>query len=182
MAAMAASLASAMSNVTLGGSPCTSCVGLARPSLTSVSVSLPSSSTRKSFSAVPGLNIRCARVGGVEVPNSKRIEISLQYIHGVGKTTARQILLDVEMENKLTKELTEEDLTKLRDEVSKYMIEGDLRRFNALAIKRLRDIQCYRGRRHIMGLPCRGQHTKCNARTRKGKKVTVAGKKKGPRK
>jgi ribosomal protein S13 len=72
------------------------------------------------------LNIRCARVGGVEVPNAKRIEVSLQYIHGVGKTTARQILLDVELENKLTKELTEEELTKLRDEVSKYMTEGDL--------------------------------------------------------
>ncbi|CAM6098440.1 unnamed protein product [Calypogeia fissa] len=84
----------------------------------------------QSFSAVPGLNIRCARVGGVEVPNSKRIEISLQYIHGVGKTTAHQILLDVEMENKLTKELIEEDLTKQQ------------RGFNALAIKRLRDIQC----------------------------------------
>jgi small subunit ribosomal protein S13 len=73
-----------------------------------------------------GLNIRGARVGGVEIPNSKRIETALQYIHGVGSTTARQILLDIGMENKLARELTEEDLTSLRDEVSKYMVEGDL--------------------------------------------------------
>lgn len=73
-----------------------------------------------------GLNIRCARVGGVEIPNARRVEIALTYIHGVGTTTARQILLDVGMENKLAKELSEEELTTLRDEVSKYMIEGDL--------------------------------------------------------
>ncbi len=73
-----------------------------------------------------GLNIRGARVGGVEIPNSKRIETALQYIHGVGSTTARQILLDIGLENKLARELTEEDLTSLRDEVSKYMVEGDL--------------------------------------------------------
>ncbi len=73
-----------------------------------------------------GLNIRGARVGGVEIPNSKRIETALQYIHGVGATTARQILLDIGMENKLARELSEEDLTNLRDEVSKYMVEGDL--------------------------------------------------------
>ncbi|KAJ7531847.1 hypothetical protein O6H91_14G061300 [Diphasiastrum complanatum] len=84
---------------------------------------MPQQQPRKTFS----LNIRCARVGGIEIPNSKRIEISLQYIHGVGKTTARQILLDAGMENRHTRELTEEDLTRLRDEVSKYMIEGDLR-------------------------------------------------------
>ena len=72
------------------------------------------------------LQIRCARVGGVEIPNAKRVEIALTYIHGVGQTTARQILLDVGLENKITKELSEEELTTLRDEVSKYMIEGDL--------------------------------------------------------
>eukprot|EP01018_Ginkgo_biloba_P007100 Gb_24491 [translate_table: standard] len=128
-----------------------------------------------------GLNIRCARVGGVEIPGSKRIETSLQYIHGIGCTTARQILFDLGMENKTTRELAEEELTRIRDEVSKYMIEGDLRRFNALAIRRLKEIQCYRGRRHIANLPCRGQRTKNNCRTRKGKRVAIAGKKKAPR-
>lgn len=72
------------------------------------------------------LQIRCARVGGVEIPNSKRVETALTYIHGVGSTTARQILLDVGIENKLARELSEEELTTLRDEVSKYMVEGDL--------------------------------------------------------
>ncbi|BBM99044.1 small subunit ribosomal protein S13 [Marchantia polymorpha subsp. ruderalis] len=178
MAAMAVSLASAMSNVSLGAPSCSG-LRIASSSTPSVSLALPSTGYKR-VQGLPYLSIRCARVGGVEVPNAKRIEISLQYIHGIGKTTARQILLDVELENKHTRDLSEEELTKLRDEVSKYMIEGDLRRFNTLAIKRLKDIQCYRGKRHIMGLPCRGQHTKCNARTRRGKKVTVAGKKKAP--
>ncbi|KAH9756831.1 30S ribosomal protein S13 [Citrus sinensis] len=129
----------------------------------------------------PGLSIQCARVGGVEIPNNKRIEYSLQYIHGVGRTRARQILVDLKMENKITKDMSEEELITIRDEVSKYMIEGDLRRFNALAIRRLKEIQCYRGIRHIQGLPCRGQHTKNNCRTLKGKRVAIAGKKKAPR-
>lgn len=73
-----------------------------------------------------GLSIKCVRVGGVEIPNNKRIEYSLQYIHGVGRTRAKQILCDIQMDNKITKELTEEELITLRDEVSKYMIEGDL--------------------------------------------------------
>ncbi|KAE9609004.1 hypothetical protein Lal_00020357 [Lupinus albus] len=127
---------------------------------------------------VQGLSIRCVRVGGVEIPNNKRIEYSLQYIHGVGRNIARQILTDINMDNKITKELTEEDLITLRDEVSKYMIEGDLRRFNALNIRRLKEIQCYRGIRHIQGLPCRGQRTKNNCRTLKGKRVAIPGKKK----
>ncbi|KAH9690985.1 30S ribosomal protein S13 [Citrus sinensis] len=103
------------------------------------------------------------------------------YIHGVGRTRARQILVDLKMENKITKDMSEEELITIRDEVSKYMIEGDLRRFNALAIRRLKEIQCYRGIRHIQGLPCRGQHTKNNCRTLKGKRVAIAGKKKAPR-
>ncbi|KAK7410573.1 hypothetical protein VNO78_01451 [Psophocarpus tetragonolobus] len=127
---------------------------------------------------VRGLSIKCVRVGNVEIPNNKRIEYSLQYIHGVGRSRARQILCDINVDNKITKDLTEEELITLRDEVSKYMIEGDLRRFNAINIKRLKDIQCYRGIRHIQGLPCRGQRTKNNCRTLKGKKVTIAGKKK----
>ncbi|KAJ8762815.1 hypothetical protein K2173_022944 [Erythroxylum novogranatense] len=137
-------------------------------------VSLPISNPPK----VHGLSIQCARVGGVEIPNNKRVEFSLQYIHGVGRSRARKILGDLNMENKITKDLSEEELVTLRDEVSKYMIEGDLRRFNALNIRRLKEIQCYRGIRHIQGLPCRGQRTKNNCRTLKGKKVAIAGKKK----
>ncbi|KAH9540605.1 hypothetical protein CY35_14G013700 [Sphagnum magellanicum] len=178
MAGLAATLlAPALTAVALGS------VGISQTSVAnkpSPPVSLSFSGASKNGSGYRGLNIRGARVGGVEIPNSKRIETALQYIHGVGSTTARQILLDIGMENKLARELTEEDLTNLRDEVSKYMVEGDLRRFNLLAIKRLKDIQCYRGKRHIQGLPCRGQHTKCNARTRRGKKLTIAGKKKAP--
>lgn len=75
---------------------------------------------------IGGLTIKCARVGGVEIPNNKRVEYSLQYIHGIGRTSAKQILNDLNMENKITKDLSEEELTTLRDEVSKYKIEGDL--------------------------------------------------------
>ncbi|KAM7507672.1 hypothetical protein LguiA_018125 [Lonicera macranthoides] len=128
-----------------------------------------------------GLSIKCARVGGVEIPNAKRVQYSLQYIHGIGRTRALQILGDLKMENKITKDLSEEELVILRAEVNKYMIEGDLRRFNAVAIRRLKEIQCYRGIRHIKGLPCRGQRTKNNCRTLKGKKVAIAGKKKAVR-
>ncbi|KAF5450783.1 hypothetical protein F2P56_031107 [Juglans regia] len=147
------------------------------PASLSNSFSFPVASTPK----VRGLSIKCVRVGGVEIPNNKRVEYSLQYIHGIGRTRARQILCDLSMENKITKDLSEEELIIIRGEVSKYMIEGDLRRFNALAIRRLKEIQCYRGMRHIQGLPCRGQRTKNNCRTLKGKKVTIAGKKKAPR-
>eukprot|EP00250_Pteridium_aquilinum_P024718 c2949_g1_i1 orf=125-625(+) len=151
----------------------------------STSLSIPSGSTRTTTKVPVGLNIRCARVGGVEIPNTKRIEASLQYVHGIGSTKARQILLNIGLENKVTKELSEEELTSIREEITKnpqdYKIEGDLRRDVAADIRRLKEIQCYRGRRHIASLPCRGQHTKCNARTRKGKKITVAGKKKAPR-
>ncbi|XP_009795656.1 small ribosomal subunit protein uS13c [Nicotiana sylvestris] len=138
-------------------------------------------STPTSFPKIGGLSIKCVRVGGVEIPNNKRVEFSLQYIHGIGRTSARQILVDLQIENKIMKDFSEEELITLRDEVSKYMIEGDLRRFNALAIRRLKEIQCYRGVRHIQGLPCRGQRTKNNCRTLKGKKVAIAGKKKAPR-
>ncbi|RYR21678.1 hypothetical protein Ahy_B03g067001 isoform L [Arachis hypogaea] len=91
------------------------------------------------------LSIECTRVGGVEILNNKRIEFSLQYIHGVERSRARKILCDISMDNKVTKDLSEEELITLRDEVSKYVIEGDLRRFNALNIKRLKEIQYYRG-------------------------------------
>ncbi|KAJ6804427.1 30S ribosomal protein S13, chloroplastic [Iris pallida] len=141
---------------------------------TSVSFSSPSPKAG-------GLSIRCVRVGGVEIPNNKRVEFSLQYIHGIGRSRSKQILLDLSLHNKVTKELSDEELISLRDEVSKYMIEGDLKRFNRLAIERLKEIRCYRGIRHEMGLPCRGQRTKNNCRTLKGKRVAVAGKKKATR-
>ncbi|GAB2230866.1 hypothetical protein Droror1_Dr00015161 [Drosera rotundifolia] len=131
---------------------------------------------------VTGLRITCLRIGGVEIPNKKRVEVALQYIHGIGRTRSKQILNDLGFENKLTDNLSEDEIIALRDEVNKYTIEGDLRRFNALAIKRLKDIQCYRGRRHIMGLPCRGQRTKNNTRTLKGRRVAIAAKKKAPKK
>ncbi|GAB2291211.1 ribosomal 40S subunit protein S13 [Dionaea muscipula] len=127
---------------------------------------------------IGGLTIKCVRVAGVEIPDQKRVEVAIQSIHGIGRTRSRQILNDVGLENKITENLSDEELIRLRDEVSKYVIEGDLRRFNALAIKRLKDLRCYRGIRHIRGLPCRGQRTKNNCRTLKGKRVAVAGKKK----
>ncbi|NP_001365543.1 30S ribosomal protein S13, chloroplastic-like [Physcomitrium patens] len=178
---MAASTVShALSALTLGPTVCVDQGSLRCPISLSSGVSLAGVSESGGAAQRGRLQIRCARVGGVEIPNNKRVEVALTYIHGVGNTTSKQILLDVGLENKITKELSEEELTSLRDEVSKYMIEGDLRRFNTLAIKRLKDIQCYRGKRHLAGLPCRGQSTKCNARTRRGKKVTIAGKKKAP--
>lgn len=125
------------------------------------------------------LQIMNARVGGVEIPNAKAIEYSLQYIYGIGHTTAKAILVDTGIDGtRRTRDLTEEDLTTLREEVDKYTTEGDLRRYVNLNIKRLKEIQCYRGRRHIMGLPVRGQGTKNNARTRKGRAVAIPGKKK----
>merc|ERR1711924_391617 len=117
------------------------------------------------------------RVGGVDIPQKKRIEFSLQYVYGIGHTTAKKILANTKVENKRTFELSEEELLKLRDEVDKYTTEGDLRRFDAYNIKRLKEIGCYRGRRHISGLPMNGQRTKTNARTRKGKRKTVGGQK-----
>ena len=124
------------------------------------------------------LRVTALRINNVEIPNGKRIEISLQYIYGVGSTTSKAILRDAGVENKRTHELSEDEVTRLRDEVGKYTTEADLRRVVSQNIKRLKDIGSYRGRRHIMGLPVRGQRTKTNARTRKGKPKTVAGRKK----
>merc|ERR1712226_1779053 len=103
----------------------------------------------------------------MEIPNKKTIESSLQYIYGIGKTTAKTILINTELENKRVFALSEEELTKLRDE----------RRFNEQNIRRLKEITCYRGRRHISKLPVNGQRTKTNAKTCKGKRKTVVGKK-----
>ena len=121
-----------------------------------------------------------ARIAGVEVPNNKRVEIGLTYIYGIGRTTSNQILAKTGINpDTRCKDLTEDDVSKLRDEIENFhKVEGDLRSEVQLNIKRLMDIGCYRGVRHRIGLPLRGQSTKNNARTRKGKKKTVANKKK----
>ena len=118
-----------------------------------------------------------ARIAGVDIPNEKRIVISLTYIYGIGDTTAEKICKDAGVSVDIrTKNLTDEQLTALRSEVAKYRTEGDLRREVALNIKRLMEIGCYRGIRHKRGLPVRGQRTRTNARTRKGKRKTIANK------
>ena len=121
-----------------------------------------------------------ARIAGVDLPNDKRIEIALTYIYGIGTTSASAIIKDTGLNpDTRVKDLTEDEVAKIRDRIENhYIVEGDLKREIAGNIKRLSDIGCYRGRRHRMGLPVRGQRTKTNARTRKGPKHTVAGKKK----
>jgi small subunit ribosomal protein S13 len=120
-----------------------------------------------------------ARISGVDIPRDKRVVISLTYIYGIGKTTSQEILKKANVdENKRVKDLSEEELAEIRREVAALKVEGDLRREVALNIKRLMEIGCYRGIRHRRGLPVRGQNTRCNARTRKGKPKTVANKKK----
>ena len=121
-----------------------------------------------------------ARIAGVDLPRDKRIEIALTYIFGIGLTTAKKLLAaaDVNPDTR-TRDLTEDEVVRLRDAIDKNaVVEGDLRREVQMNIKRLVDIGCYRGRRHRLGLPVRGQNTKNNARTRKGPKKAVAGKKK----
>lgn len=121
-----------------------------------------------------------ARIAGIDLPKNKRIEIALTYIYGVGRTTAKNILAATQIDgNTRTDKLTEIDISKLREEIDKNIkVEGDLRREVSMNIKRLMDLGCYRGLRHRKGLPCRGQRTKTNSRTRKGPARTVAGKKK----
>lgn len=121
-----------------------------------------------------------ARIAGVDIPNAKRVEIALTYIYGIGRESANNILAKCEINpDTRAKDLTESDIVKIRDEIeANYVVEGDLRRNNALDIKRLTEINCYRGVRHRKGLPVRGQRTKTNARTRKGKPKTIANKKK----
>lgn len=120
-----------------------------------------------------------ARIVGVDIPNEKRVVVSLTYIYGIGDSLAKKILADAKVsEDTRVKNLTDEELTRIRAEVSKYTIEGDLRRNQTNDIKRLMDIGCYRGIRHRRGLPVRGQNTRNNARTRKGPRKTVANKKK----
>ncbi len=121
-----------------------------------------------------------ARIAGVDIPNAKRIEIALTYIYGIGRTSANKILEVTGIDpNTRAKDLTEDQVAKLRDEIeNNYNVEGDLRRDVALDIKRMVEINCYRGIRHRKGLPVRGQRTKTNARTRKGPAKTIANKKK----
>ena len=121
-----------------------------------------------------------ARISGVDLPNDKRVEIALCYIFGIGRTLSNKILETCAINpDTRVKDLNDEEISKIRDSIENgYTVEGDLRREIAMNIKRLTEIGCYRGRRHRMGLPVRGQRTKTNARTRKGPKRTIAGKKK----
>ena len=120
-----------------------------------------------------------ARIAGVDLPREKRIEIALTYIFGIGLPSAKKILVATGVNPDIrVKDLSEEDTQKLRREIEEhYRVEGDLRREVSMNIKRLIDIGCYRGLRHRLGLPVRGQRTKTNARTRKGPRRTVANKK-----
>ena len=121
-----------------------------------------------------------ARIAGVDLPNDKRIEIALTYIFGIGTTSAADIIRETGINpDTRVKDLSEDEVAKIRDQIeNNYKVEGDLKREIGANIKRLSDIGCLRGRRHRLGLPVRGQRTKTNARTRKGPKHTVAGKKK----
>ena len=121
-----------------------------------------------------------ARIAGVDLPREKRVEIGLTYIFGIGRTKSNEILAKTGVNpDTRVKDLTEEEVIKIREIIDKeYKVEGDLRREQALNIKRLMEINCYRGIRHKKNLPVRGQRTKTNARTRKGPRKLVAGKKK----
>jgi small subunit ribosomal protein S13 len=125
-----------------------------------------------------------ARIAGVDLPRDKRVEVGLTYIYGIGRSAAVKILAKCGVSpDTRVKNLTEEEVVKIRAALeSEHKVEGDLRRERSLAVKRLMDIGCYRGLRHRRGLPVRGQRTKTNARTRKGPRRAVAGKKKTPSK
>jgi small subunit ribosomal protein S13 len=125
-----------------------------------------------------------ARIAGIDLPRDKRVEIGLTYLYGIGLTRSQEILKATGVNPDIrVKDLSEEDVAKIRIFIeTNYEIEGDLRRLEAMNIKRLGDIGTYRGRRHRQGLPVRGQRTRTNARTRRGRKLTVAGKKKAPSK
>lgn len=120
-----------------------------------------------------------ARIAGVDIPNDKRVVVSLTYIYGIGTSTAKKVLEKTGISEDIrVKDLTDEQMNAIRQEIDAIKVEGDLRRETQLNIKRLMEIGCYRGLRHRKGLPVRGQRTKTNARTRKGKAKTVANKKK----
>jgi small subunit ribosomal protein S13 len=120
-----------------------------------------------------------ARIAGVDLPRDKRVEVSLTYVYGIGPTRSRNILSKAGVSPDIrVKDLSDADVQKLRAAAESFTLEGDLRREEGMALKRLHDIGCLRGRRHRMGLPVRGQRTRTNARTRRGARKTVAGKKK----
>jgi len=121
-----------------------------------------------------------ARIAGIDLPRNKRIEIALTYIYGIGRSTSQNILAKAGVDfDTRTDNLTEDEVARIRKTIDgEYKVEGDLRRDVTMGIKRLMDLGCYRGLRHRKGLPARGQRTKTNARTRKGPRKTVAGKKK----
>jgi small subunit ribosomal protein S13 len=125
-----------------------------------------------------------ARISGIDLPRDKRVEIGLTYIFGIGLSRSQDILAATGVNPDIrVRDLSDEDVAKLRAHIeANYQVEGDLRRWEAMNIKRLVDIGTYRGRRHRAGLPVRGQRTRTNARTRRGRKLTVAGKKKAPKK
>ena len=125
-----------------------------------------------------------ARISGVDLPRDKRVEIGLTYLYGIGLSRSQEILAETGVNpDTRVRDLSDEDVAKLRAHIeNNYQIEGDLRRWEAMNIKRLADIGTYRGRRHRQGLPVRGQRTRTNGRTRRGRRVTVAGKKKAPSK
>jgi small subunit ribosomal protein S13 len=124
-----------------------------------------------------------ARIAGIDLPKNKRGEIGLTYIYGIGRSNARKILMEAGIDfDKKVQDWTDDEQTKIRNIINeKFKVEGALRSEYQMSIKRLMDIGCYRGIRHRSGLPLRGQRTKNNARTRKGKKKTVANKKKAPK-
>ncbi|MDR2836762.1 MAG: 30S ribosomal protein S13 [Bacteroidales bacterium] len=120
-----------------------------------------------------------ARIAGVDIPNNKRGEIALTYIYGIGRSRANKILTEAGIDKDIkAKDWNDEQLGEIRQIISNFRVEGELRTEITLNIKRLQEIGCYRGVRHRLGLPLRGQHTKNNARTRRGKKKTIANKKK----
>jgi len=125
-----------------------------------------------------------ARIAGINIPLNKRVEIGLTYIYGIGRSTSNELLARVGISpDTYVRDLTEDEVGKLRDEIDSLTVEGDLRRERSQNVKRLMEIGCYRGLRHRRGLPVRGQKTKTNARTRKGpKRMSVAGKKKAGKK
>nr|YP_009395438.1 ribosomal protein S13 [Polysiphonia infestans]ARW64418.1 ribosomal protein S13 [Polysiphonia infestans] len=125
-----------------------------------------------------------ARIEGIDLPKNKRIEIGLTYIYGIGISRSREILYKIKLNEDIrVKDLNDEQIISIRNILfNEYQLEGDLRRSEKMSIKRLMEISCYRGRRHRLNLPLRGQRTRTNARTGRGTKKTIAGKKKAPRK
>ena len=120
-----------------------------------------------------------ARIAGIDIPREKRVEISLTYVYGIGLTRSKLILANTGVNPDIrVKDLSDADVQKLRSATEDFTLEGDLRRQEGMALKRLQDIGCVRGRRHRMSLPVRGQRTRTNARTRRGSRKTVAGRKK----